>query len=133
MPTPVGATGEEKDGADPIEELKADENASVIQQQQALLNSNICETHFPEPIIYMSDKPLCKKCVPEYLETMKKKAKKLKEGETEKEDVQKTQMMIAQMLGLTSFGINNLYGSEKNLINKCVLKLDDFKGDFRYL
>jgi hypothetical protein len=35
----------------------------------------------------MSDKPLCKKCVPEYLETMKKKAKKLKEGETEKEDV----------------------------------------------
>jgi hypothetical protein len=37
------------------------------------------------------------------------------------------------MLGLTSFGINNLYGSEKNLINKCVLKLDDFKGDFRYL
>lgn len=37
------------------------------------------------------------------------------------------------MLGLTSFGLNNMYGSEKNLINKCVLKLDDFKGDFRYL
>ena len=82
----------------------------------------------------MSDKPLCKKCVPEYLDTMKKKAKKLKDGETDKqEDVQKTQMMIAQMLGLTSFGLNNMYGSEKNLINKCVLKLDDFKGDFRYL
>jgi len=44
----------------------------------------------------MSDKPLCKKCVPEYLDTMKKKAKKLKDGETDKqEDVQKTQMMIA--------------------------------------
>jgi hypothetical protein len=30
MPTPVGTTGEDKEGADPIEELKADENASVI-------------------------------------------------------------------------------------------------------
>jgi hypothetical protein len=37
------------------------------------------------------------------------------------------------MLGLTSFGINNMYGSENNLINKSLLKLDDFKGDFRYL
>ena len=37
------------------------------------------------------------------------------------------------MLGLTSFGLNNLYNSEKNLINKCLLKLDDFKGDFRYI
>jgi hypothetical protein len=41
--------------------------------------------------------------------------------------------MVAQMLGLTSFGLNNLYNSEKNLINKCLLKLDDFKGDFRYI
>jgi hypothetical protein len=37
------------------------------------------------------------------------------------------------MLGLSSFGFNNLYNSEKNLINKCLLKLDDFKGDFRYI
>jgi hypothetical protein len=41
--------------------------------------------------------------------------------------------MVAQMLGLTSFGLNNLYTSEKNQINKCLLKLDDFKGDFRYI
>ena len=40
------------------------------------MNSNICEKHFPEPIIYVSDRPLCKKCVPEYLERMKKKSKK---------------------------------------------------------
>ena len=37
------------------------------------------------------------------------------------------------MLGLTSFGLNNLYTSEKNQINKSLLKLDDFKGDFRYI
>lgn len=41
--------------------------------------------------------------------------------------------MVAQMLGLTSFGLNNLYTSEKNQINKSLLKLDDFKGDFRYI
>jgi len=92
MPTPISTNpdGSEKE-SDPTEELKADDGSSVIQQQQALLNSNICETHFPEPIIYMSDKPLCKKCVPEYLETMKKKSKKV-DGETgdKVEDVQKT-------------------------------------------
>mmetsp|Transcript_16974 Transcript_16974/g.26142 ORF Transcript_16974/g.26142 Transcript_16974/m.26142 type:complete len:90 (-) Transcript_16974:1540-1809(-) len=32
------------------------------------MRSNVCEKHFPEPIIYVSEKPLCKKCLPEYLE-----------------------------------------------------------------
>jgi len=41
--------------------------------------------------------------------------------------------MIANMLGLTKLGKTNLYQSESNLINKCQLKLDDFKGDIRYL
>ena len=92
MPVPVPINPDDKDST--AEESK--ENQSVIQQQQALLNSNICESHFPEPIIYMSDKPLCKKCVPEYLESMKQKARKLKgEGEEKKEDAQKQQMMIA--------------------------------------
>jgi hypothetical protein len=38
----------------------------------------------------MSDKPLCKKCVPEYLDNMKKKAKKVEGGDGKTEDVQKT-------------------------------------------
>ena len=131
MPAPILINPDDKESE--VEESK-EEGQSVLQQQQALLNSNICETHCPEPIIYMSDKPLCKKCVPEYLDAMKQKAKKLGDkSEEKKEDAQKQQMMIAQMLGLTSFGLNNMYGSEKNLINKCLLKLDDFKGDFRYL
>jgi hypothetical protein len=37
------------------------------------MNSNICIKHFPEPIIYISEEPMCKKCIPEYLEKMKKK------------------------------------------------------------
>lgn len=42
------------------------------------MTSNICIKHFPEPIIYISDEPMCKKCVPEYLEKMNKKQKENK-------------------------------------------------------
>jgi hypothetical protein len=86
MPTPIGLNPDAEE-ADPQSEPK-DEGSSVLQQQQALLNSNICETHFPEPIIYMSDKPLCKKCVPEYLETMKSKSK-VDSPDENKEDSQR--------------------------------------------
>lgn len=40
------------------------------------MTANLCLIHFPEPIIYVSqDKPMCKKCIPEYLEDMRKKNK----------------------------------------------------------
>ena len=41
------------------------------------MNQNVCEKHFPEPIIYISEtgEPLCKKCIPCYMEEMRKKAK----------------------------------------------------------
>lgn len=93
------------------------------------MTQNICEKHFPEPIIYMSEgKPLCRKCIPEHLEFIKLKNKKSEDGK--KQDDQQ----IVQMLGLTGFqpGLN-AYTSEKNMINKCLLKIDDFKGEFRYL
>lgn len=79
----------------------------------------------------MNDRPLCKKCIPDYLESMKKKSKSISGKDSD--DKQKQSVVVAQMLGLSSFGFNNLYNSEKNLINKCLLKLDDFKGDFRYI
>lgn len=41
------------------------------------MNNNLCEKHFPEPVLYMSDQPLCRKCVPEYMEK-KNKSKKSK-------------------------------------------------------
>lgn len=37
------------------------------------------------------------------------------------------------MLGLSGFSGLNQYTAEKNMINKCLLKIDDFKGEFRYL
>ena len=45
------------------------------------MTQNICEKHFPEPIIYMSEgKPLCRKCIPEHLEMIKKKNNKTEDG-----------------------------------------------------
>lgn len=38
--------------------------------------------------------------------------------------------MMANMLGMTGV---NLFKSEKSLIGKCLLRMDDFKGEFRYL
>lgn len=62
------------------------------------MTQNICEKHFPEPIIYMSEgKPLCRKCIPEHLEFIKLKNKKSEDGK--KQDDQQ----IVQMLGLTGF------------------------------
>lgn len=44
------------------------------------MNQNVCEKHFPEPIIYMSEQALCKKCIPEYMEEMRKKVKATRSG-----------------------------------------------------
>ena len=60
------------------------------------MNSNICETHFPEPIIYMSEgKPLCKKCIPTYLESMKKKSKSIAKDGKDSDDKQKQSVVVA--------------------------------------
>ena len=52
---------------------------------QSMMNSNICIKHFPEPVIYFTDKPMCKKCIPEYMEKNKKK-KAEEEGEDQQTD-----------------------------------------------
>jgi len=69
------------------------------------MNTNICEKHFPEPIIYMSEKPLCKKCIPEYLQNVsnKKNSKKDSKGKEDGSGKDQQKMMVANMLGLTSF------------------------------
>jgi len=45
------------------------------------MTNNLCIKHFPEPIIYISENPMCKKCIPEYLEKLKKQKKKPEESE----------------------------------------------------
>jgi hypothetical protein len=37
---------------------------------------NLCEEHFPEPIIMFLEKPLCKKCIPEYIIKQKQQNEK---------------------------------------------------------
>ena len=52
---------------------------------QSMMNSNLCIKHFPEPVIYFTDEPMCKKCIPEYLEKNKKKSQDNKgEDQTDK-------------------------------------------------
>ena len=46
--------------------------------------SNLCIKHFPEPIIYISEEPMCKECIPEFLE--KNKKEKNEKNEEEKGD-----------------------------------------------
>ena len=92
MPAPVQINTEADSKAEG-EEAKIGEqpaNTALVHQQQ-LMNTNLCEKHFPEPVLYMSDQPLCRKCVPEYME---KKNKNKKRGEGSEQS-----QMIAKMLG----------------------------------
>ena len=89
------------------------------------MNSNICYKHFPEPIIYIGEAPMCKKCIPEYLEKMQKQ----KEGKDQSSDDQQTDK-LRQLFGGPK---ENLYNTEKNMVSNCLVRLDDFKGDFRYI
>jgi hypothetical protein len=66
------------------------------------MNSNLCEKHFPEPIIYMSDQPLCKKCIPQYLEKTVQKSKEKNADKNEDEgSKQEQQAQIAKLLGIS--------------------------------
>lgn len=51
------------------------------------MNQNVCEKHFPEPIIYMGEQPLCKKCILEITEEMQKKSRAARaKGKKEAQD-----------------------------------------------
>jgi hypothetical protein len=91
------------------------------------MTNNLCIKHFPEPIIYISDEPMCKKCIPVYLENMKKKKGA---GEKEEEKQEQQTKKLTQMFGNPQL---NIFGAEQSIINTCLLKLDDFRGDFRYI
>lgn len=79
MPAPVPINTTEEVPKEGAEEAKVESDGTkaptAMAQQQQLMNNNLCEKHFPEPVIYMSDQPMCRKCVPEYMDK-KNKAKK---------------------------------------------------------
>ena len=72
----------------PSEESEPSTAASEDKPKQSSMTSNLCIKHFPEPIIYMSEEagPLCKKCIPEHLES-----KKDREEEKDEEAIKKLQ------------------------------------------
>lgn len=53
-----------KDEPEPNAEADAAKNA---KWESNSFTRNLCLEHFPEPIILTCDKPLCKKCIPEYI------------------------------------------------------------------
>lgn len=60
----------------PINTATAEEEQNLslmIPDSNELMQQSLCEKHFPEPIIYMSDEPLCRKCIPEQMERLKTK------------------------------------------------------------
>lgn len=59
--------------------------------------AKLCEEHFPEPILYFFDKPLCKKCLPKYLENNKGKNRSLSQNQS---------IELAKMLGINNMALN---------------------------
>lgn len=45
----------------------------MVPDSNELMQQSLCEKHFPEPIIYMGEEPLCKKCIPEQMDRLKTK------------------------------------------------------------
>lgn len=70
---------------------------------------------------------MCKKCIPEYLEKLKKSKKE--SGKDLKEDEEQTDK-LKQLFGSTR---ENQFQNEKTMVQNCLIRLDDFKGDFRYI
>ena len=111
------------------EEEPSDMGAGMlIPDSNELMQQSLCEKHFPEPIIYMGPdmQPLCKKCIPEQMDRLKSK---MPSGG------QDTQAManVANLLGFGLPSQQNLYQSENKLIQRYMLKLDDFYRDMRFL
>lgn len=69
--------------------------------------------HFPEPIILTYDRPLCKKCIPEYIAQQK--------GD---------KTSSTPVPGMSSLALNN-FQSEKSQISRCLDRISNFKRDFR--
>ena len=103
----------------PEEETKTEET----EQPKTQYHKNLCLEHFPEPIIMTYDKPLCKKCIPEYISSKSKPS----------QDVSSQQKMNnARLLGMGSLALNQ-FQSEKSQISRSLERISNLKRDFRIL
>jgi len=83
-----------------------------FSSNQAQVGRNLCEKHFPEPIIMFVDKErsLCKKCVPEYIESnIRERRSQLPQGDSNAID--------ARMAGIKTMALN-AYQTEKTQISR---------------
>lgn len=88
--------------------------------------NNLCETHFPELILYHFDRPICKKCIPEVL---KQQQSQKKSGNKSFNEGQLRD--IFSMLGMSNMALN-AYQAEKNSISRSLSKIDDIKKGVKF-
>ena len=85
---------------------------------------NLCQVHFPEPIMMFKEKPLCKICITEQFTDQQAQFKKMSHTQQA--------MNNAKLLGITHRPYQE-YQSEKQKITKSLQRLDNFKKQFRYI
>ena len=85
---------------------------------------NLCQVHFPEPIMMFKDKPLCKKCIQEEFAQQQAQFRKMSHTQHA--------MSNAKLLGLQHRPLLE-FQSEKQKISRSLHRLDNFKKSFRYI
>lgn len=100
-------------------------NPMLDPAQRSKISNSLCETHFPEPIIFHTDRPICRQCLPELLEHQYQQKKK-------KNGFNQNQINhFANLLGISSVAMNP-YQSQKQMISRCLDKIQEFRKDQFY-
>ena len=79
---------------------------------------NLCQEHFPEPIMMIQDKPLCKKCIQEQFAFQKQRMNKMSHTQQA--------MTNVNFLGLANRPLQE-FQSEKQKITRSIQRLVNFK------
>ena len=79
---------------------------------------NLCQEHFPEPIMMIQDKPLCRKCIQLQFAFQKQRMNKMSHTQQA--------MTNVNFLGLANRPLQE-FQSEKQKITRSIQRLDNFK------
>ena len=84
-------------------------NFNMFGNQPNQMTKNLCQKHFPEPIILFLDGPKCKKCIPEQVALKFGKV----DGQQKSNLPSMQTIQTARMLGLNSLALN-MFQTEKS-------------------
>ena len=78
--TDMGLTTASEDSKGPHQQHHSKKNQQKMPMRPFFTNAvqmNLCQEHFPEPIMMIQDKPLCKKCIQEQFAFQKQRMNKM--------------------------------------------------------